>query len=131
MPQDDVREYFNRLLGRDQPDRRKEGSDAAWIAREQRQVRDVGVSANEKIRQWTCFLPARAWVLSESLTGLKSCIERQGQTGEGGEPMFKLLLRVEFDRQFGEDDQVVADRALIRPRFELPARPFEPVGVSG
>jgi hypothetical protein len=41
--------------------------------------------------------------------------------------MLMFLLGVEFNRQFGEDDRVVANRPLIGPALDLTARPPKPI----
>ena len=52
---------------------------------------DVGVRADEEIRQRTSFLPARPAVFFKGFPGLKGGVEQQRQTREGGEAMLKFL----------------------------------------
>ncbi len=63
-------------LRSDEPHRREEGADAAWITGEQGQMGDVGVRTDEEIREWTSFLAARPAVFLEGFSGLKGGIEQ-------------------------------------------------------
>jgi hypothetical protein len=115
--------------GGDEAYRGEEAAHTAWVSRQQRQVGDVSVGVDEKIRQWPGFPAAESPILSESLPGLKRSIERQRKMVESRQSMFEFLLSIEFSGKFSEYDRIVTDRPLIGPALNLAARPREPIRV--
>jgi len=116
-------------LRRDELHRRKKSTNTARVASEQRQMSDVGVRPDEKVRQGARLFAAAMPVFLECFARLKRCIQGQRQTGECGKPVLKLLLSLKLDRQFGEDDSIVTNRPFISPLFDLLTRPIKPVRI--
>jgi hypothetical protein len=110
---------------------RKESPYAARVTGEQRQMRHVGMGADEKVGQWPRLFAASMPVFLKGFSSMKRCIERQRQVGESREAVFQFPLRVKLHREFTENHGIVADRPGIRPMLELKTGPFKPLWVFG
>ena len=97
----------------------------------QREMGNIRVRANEKIRQGPRLCPARPTIFLKRFASLKCRIQRQCQTSKSREALFKLLLGVKFDGEFGKDDCIIANRPMIGRLLKLRRGPGKPMGILG